>query len=108
MQKLSWPAVGLIAVLAGVAVALATLAGWQAPEILGVLGVLGGIGGGAAVTSAVAGRVDQVAAETAAQTPVLQEVAHRVNGDLDRRIEAGAEHAAAAVLQELRAQGMIR
>lgn len=108
MQKLTWPAVGLIAVLGGVVVALAAFTEFGSGEIIAVLGILGGIGGGAAVGGAVAGRVDQVAAETAAQTPVLQEVAHRVNGDLDRRIAAGAEQAAATVLAELRNQGLIR
>ena len=74
MQRLTWPAVGLIAVLGGIAVALATLAHWDAGAILGVLGILGGIGGGAAVAGGVAGRVD--------------EVAGRLNGELDGRIVA--------------------
>lgn len=108
MQKLTWPTVGLIAVLAGVAVALAALTDWSPAEILGLLGLLGGIGGGAAVVGGVAGRVEQLQQETSAQTPVLQEVAHRVNGDLDRRIEAGGDRTAEKVLGVLRDQGVIR
>jgi hypothetical protein len=108
MQKLSWPAVGLIAVLAAVAVALASLTDWTSAEILGLLGILGGIGGGAAVAGGVQNRVEQLQEETVAQTQTLQTVAHRVNGELDARIAAGADQAAAKVLGELRAQGVIR
>lgn len=104
MSKLSWPTVGLIAVLSAVAVALATLAHWDPAAILGVLGILGGIGGGAAVAGGVSGRVDQLQAETTAQTGQLTTIAHRVNGELDARIEAGANR----VLDELRRQGVIR
>jgi hypothetical protein len=104
MQKLTWPAVGLIAVLAATAVTLATLARWDAAAILGVLGILGGIGGGAAVAGGVAGRVDELRVETTAQTTQLGTIERRVNGELDARIEAGADR----VLDELRRQGVIR
>jgi len=108
MGKLTWPSVGLIAVLSATAVTLATLAHWDAAAILGVLGILGGIGGGAAVAGGVSGRVEQLQADTAAQTTTLNTVAHRVNGELDGRIAAGADQAAAKVLAVLRDQGVIR
>lgn len=94
MNKLTWPTVGLIAVLAATGVALATLAHWDAGAILGVLGILGGIGGGAAVGGAVAGKVEDVHAETVAQTETINTVAKRVNGELDERIAAAMEEAA--------------
>lgn len=108
MTKLTWQSVGLIAVLAGTAVTLATLAHWDAAAILGILGILGGIGGGAAVAGGVSGRVEQLQADTAAQTTQLGTIERRVNGELDARIEAGADRAAIRVLAELRAQGVIR
>jgi hypothetical protein len=108
MTRLSWPTVGLIGVLAAVAVALAALTDWGSGEILGLIGVLGGIGGGAAVAGGVAGRVDDVFNETVGQSETLGTIAHRVNGELDARIAAGADQAANAVLAELRAQGVIR
>lgn len=85
MNKLTWPTVGLIAVLGALAVALATLAHWDAGAILGVLGILGGIGGGAAVGGAVAGKVEDVHQETAAQTQVLAKIDHQTNGQLAAR-----------------------
>jgi hypothetical protein len=88
VKQLTWPAVGLIAVLAATAIALATLAGWDAGAILGVLGILGGIGGGAAVAGGVSGSVEQLRGETAAQTTTLDTVAHAVNGGLEARLEA--------------------
>lgn len=107
MNKLTWPTVGLIAILGGIAVALATLARWEPGAILGVLGILGGIGGGAAVGGAVAGRVDQVHAETAAQTPILEGVARSVNGDLDRRMAAHVKQGNADLVAELQRRGVI-
>jgi hypothetical protein len=86
MKQLTWPAVGLIAVLAAVTVALATLARWDSAAIIAVLAILGGIGGGAAVAGGVSGRVDEIAAETSAQTQTLQTIDRRVNGELDARI----------------------
>lgn len=108
MSKLSWQTVGLIAVIAAVVVALATLTTWGSGEILALVGILGGLGGGAAVAGGVAGRVDQLQAETTAQTTQLGTIERRVNGELDARIEAGANRAAVTVLAELRAQGVIR
>lgn len=108
MTRLTWPTVGLIAVLGVIAIGLATVAHWESAEVLGLLGVLGGIGGGAAVVGNVVGRVEEVRAETTAQTTQLTAIERHVNGELDARIEAGAQRAAAAVLGELRQQGVIR
>lgn len=91
MTKLTWPTVGLIAVLGAIALGLATLAHWDAAAILGMLGILGGIGGGAAVAGGVGGRVE--------------EVARRLNGELDGRIVAAVRQGNAeqlsAILREL-------
>jgi hypothetical protein len=114
--KLTWQTVALLALLAGTALALATIAGWDSAEILAVVGVLAGIGGGAAVGTAVAGgasqRIDQIQTETGQQTEVLQTIARRVNGELDQRIanaqQEAAEQGAALVIKELRDQGVIR
>lgn len=112
MNKLTWPAVGLIAVLAGAAIALATLAHWDAGAILGVLGILGGIGGGAAVAGGVAGRVEDVHDETTAQTKTLNTIERRTNGELDARIanamEEAAETGAARAVAAIREQGGLR
>lgn len=91
MTKLTWPTVGLIAVLGAIALGLATLAHWDAAAILGMLGILGGIGGGAAVAGGVGGRVE--------------EVARRLNGELDGRIVAAVRQGNAeqlsAILREI-------
>jgi hypothetical protein len=122
MTKLNWQTVGLIAVLSAVAVALAAWTDWSPAEILGLLGLLAGIGGGAVITGAVSGRVEQMQQDTAAQTTTLsaqtttlaaqsstlRTIADRVNGELDGRIAAGAEQAAAKVLAVLREQGVIQ
>lgn len=108
MKQLTWPAVGLIAVLGVVTIGLAGFTDWGSGEILGLVGILAGIGGGAAVAGGVSGRVEQLAAETTAQTSTLNTVAHRVNGELDARIAAGADRAAENVLAVLRDQGVIR
>lgn len=108
MKQLTWPAVGLIAVLGAVTIGLAAFTDWGSGEILGLVGILAGVGGGAAVAGGVSGRVDQLQAETSAQTTQLGTIERRVNGELDARIEAGANRAALTVLAELRAQGVIR
>lgn len=112
MTKLNWPTVALIAVLGAIAVALAALAHWDAAAILGLLGILGGIGGGAAVAGGMAGKVEQVHAETTAQTKTINTIERRTNGELDGRIanamEEAAETGAARALAELRKQGVIR
>lgn len=108
MSKLTWQTVGLIAVIAGAVLAMATLSDWGSGEILALVGILGGLGGGAAVAGGVAGRVEQLQADTTAQTQTLNTVARRVNGELDARIAAGADQAAGRVLDELRQQGVIR
>jgi hypothetical protein len=100
MNKLTWPTVGLIAVLGAIAVLLATLAHWEAGAILGAVGILAGIGGGAAVGGAVAGRVDDVHAETTAQNQVLAKIDHQTNGLSDTERQDIAERAAAAVLRQ--------
>jgi hypothetical protein len=98
MNKLTWPAVGLIAVLGGIAVLLATLAHWDAGAILGVLGILGGIGGGAAVAGGVAGKVEEVHAQTAAQTSQLDTIERQTNGMSTAEKQDIAERAAAAAI----------
>lgn len=94
VNKLTWPTVALIAVLGTTAVALSSLAHWDAAAILGAVGLLAGIGGGAAVSGAVSGKVDDLHADTTAQTTTLNTIAKRVNGDLDARIAAAMEEAA--------------
>lgn len=89
--KLNWPAVALIAVLGTIATALAALTDWGSGEILGLLGILGGIGGGAAVAGGVAGKVEQVHTETAAQTQTLAKIDHQTNGQLAARDQRIAE-----------------
>ncbi|GGN86418.1 hypothetical protein GCM10010112_67980 [Actinoplanes lobatus] len=112
MSKISWQAVALTGVLGGLAVALATLADWQTGDVIAVTAVLAGISGGAiaggAAASGVAQRVDDLHAETSAQTQTLQVIDRRTNGELDARIEAGSRAAADLVLAELREQGVIR
>ena len=107
MNKLTWPTVGLIAVLGALAVALATLAHWDSGAILGVLGILGGIGGGAAVAGGVAGKVDDVHAETTAQTTQLNAIERRVNGELDGRIAAAVKQGNTDLIAELARRGVI-
>jgi hypothetical protein len=115
-NKLTWQTVALLAIISAVALALATLAHWSSSDILAVVGVLAGLGGGAALGTAVAGgvsqRVDQLHTETAAQTPVLETIARRVNGELDGRIAAAqqeaAEQGAALAIRALREQGHIK
>jgi hypothetical protein len=91
MTKLTWPTVGLIAVLGVIAVALAVLADWDAGAILGLVGILGGLGGGAAVAGTVSGKVDDVHAQTTAQGQMLAKIDTQTNGQLaarDARIAA--------------------
>lgn len=85
MTKLSWPTVGLIGVLGAIVVALATLAHWDATGIAAVLGILVGVGGGAAVVGTVSGKVEEVHAETTAQTRTLEKIDHQTNGQLAAR-----------------------
>lgn len=108
MKQLTWPAVGLIAVLGAVAVAMAALTAWDSAAILGLVAVLGGIGGGAAVAGGVAGRVDELHAETTAQTGTLATIERRTNGELDARIATAVRQGNADLLAVLREQGVIR
>jgi hypothetical protein len=101
MTKLTWPTVGLIGLLGLLALGLATLAHWDAAAILGLVGVLGGLGGGAAVVGTVAGRVEDVHAETAAQTRTLEKIDHQTNGVSERERQDIAERAADAVLRKI-------
>ena len=107
MNKLNWQAVGLIAVIAGAVVALASLTDWGSGEILALVGILTGIGGGAAVAGGVSGRVDQLAAETTAQTSTLETIGRRVNGELDGRIADAVRKGNADLLAVLREKGVI-
>lgn len=107
ISKQTWPAVGLIAVLAGVVVALAAFTDWGSAEILAVVGILGGIGGGAAVAGGVAGRVEEVHTETAAQTETLNRIDHQTNGLSGQERQDIADRAATAAVDELRRQGLI-
>lgn len=86
MKQLTWPVVGLIAVIGGVIVALAVLTEWDSAAIIAVVSILGGIGGGAAVAGGVSGRVEQLQAETTAQSTQLTTIERRVNGELDERM----------------------
>ena len=112
MTKLTWPAVALLAVIGAVVVALAGLTDWGSGEIIAVVGILGGIGGGAAVAGGMSGRVDQVHAETTAQTQTLATIERRTNGELDQRIAAAMEEAAetgaARAVAAIREQGGLR
>lgn len=108
MNRLTWQAVALIAVLAGVVIALATLTGWGSGDILAVIGILAGIGGGAAVAGGVAGRVEQLQQETTAQTATLDTVARRVNGELDERIAAAVDQGNADLIRLLRENGVLK
>jgi len=112
MPKLTWPTVGLTGVIGGLTVALATLADWPAGDVIAVAAVLAGISGGAIAGSAAASgvqpRLDEIHAETSAQTSTLAVIDRRTNGELDARIEAGSRAAADLVLAELREQGVIR
>lgn len=116
MKNLTWQTVGLLGILAATAVGLAALTEWGSAEIIALVGILGGIGTGAAVGGAVAGgvaqRVDQLHAETTAQTETIQTIERRTNGELDARIAAAMEEAAelgsARTLRELRDQGVLR
>jgi len=104
VKQLTWPAVGLITVIGVVVVALATLTDWSSGEILGVAGILAGIGGGAAVAGGVAGRVDELHAETSAQTQTIQTIERQTNGLSARERQDIADRAAAAAVAALREQ----
>lgn len=103
MNKFTWPTVGLIGILGGIAVALATLAHWDATAIVAVLGILVGVGGGAAVVGTVAGKVEDVHAETAAQTEVLAKIDHQTNG----LSEAERQDIAVKAVAEAKRQGLL-
>lgn len=116
MQKLTWKAVGLIAVIGATTVALAVFSGWTEGSILALAGILGGLGGGAAVVGGVAGRVEQVAEETQQQTRTLEVVQRQTNGMSTAERQDIADRAAAVARKEgaeellalLREQGLIR
>lgn len=96
-KNLTWPAVVLVAVLGGLAVALLSLTNLTSGEVLGIIGVLAGIGGGAALAAApngTAARVEEIHAETTRQTETIETIERRTNGELDARIAAAMEEAA--------------
>lgn len=103
MNKIAWPTVGLIATLGAIVVALATLAHWDATGIAAVLGILVGVGGGAAVVGTVAGKVDDVHAETAAQTQTLDKIDRQTNGLSD----AERQDIAVKAVAEAKRQGLL-
>lgn len=115
-NRITWQSVAVLAVLGAVGVALAAFTELSAGEITGMLGILGGVAIGPVVAQQAVGqvsdRVEQIQKETAQQTPVLQRMAHRINGDLDLRIntamEEAAEMGAGRALAALRAEGVIR
>lgn len=91
MTRLTWPTVGLIAVLGGMVVSLAAFTDMSTEAIIAVVSLLAGLGGGAAVAGQVTGRVE--------------EVAKRLNGELDGRIVAAVRQGNAeqlsAIVREL-------
>lgn len=103
-NKLTWPMVGLIAVLGGIALALAAVAHWDAAAILGLLGLLAGVGGGAAVAGGVAGKVEDVHNETADQTKTLAKIERNTNGLSEVERQDIANRAAAAAVAAMRSQ----
>lgn len=107
MTKLSWQTVALIAVLGAVSIGLSAFTDWGSGEILGLVGILAGVGGGAAISGGVSGRVEQLQADTEAQTRTLDRVAQRVNGELDARIAYAVKAGSEQVLGALRDQGVI-
>lgn len=112
MTKITWQAVALLATVGAIVVALANTTSWSSSEILAVAAVLAGLATGVSVGTAMTGgvqsRVEQLQAETTAQTQTLNTIDRRTNGELDQRIEAGSRAAADQVLAELREQGVIR
>lgn len=115
-KQLTWQAVAFLAIVGALVVALAGFTDWGSGEILAAAGLLLGVGGGAAIGGAVSSKVDDLHADTTAQTTTLDTIARRVNGELDNRIgsameeaaETGAARAISAMLSELRKQGVIK
>lgn len=96
MTKLTWPTVGFLAVIGAVVAVLGVFTDWTSGEIITVAALLLGTGGGAAIVGTVAGRVDDVHAETTAQTRTLEKIDHQTNGvteaeRLDIAVKAVAE-----------------
>jgi hypothetical protein len=87
----------LVIVLIVAAVALA-LAGWKTEAIIGLLVAVGGPAGGLLL---ILERLAETERETARQTPVIRTIEKATNGDLDRRIQEGAERAALIVLERV-------
>jgi len=108
VKTLTWQAVGLIAVLGAVTTGLAAFTDWDSAAIIAVVSILGGIGGGAAVAGGVSGRVEQLQAETTAQTSTLETIGRRVNGELDARIAEAVQKGNADLLAQLVQRGVIR
>lgn len=104
MTKPTWPAVAVLAVIGAVVVALASLTDWGPGEILAAAGVLASLGGVQLVGNAVSGRVDQLAAQTTAQSEQLDTIQRQTNGLSTRERQDIAERAAAAAIAALREQ----
>lgn len=81
MNRLTWPAVGMLAVVGAIIVSLAAFTDWTSSEIIAVAGILFGVSGGAAIGGAVAGRVDELHDET-------RQVAQKLNGEFEPRVAA--------------------
>lgn len=98
---------GLVVAILAAAVALA-FAGWDGTAILGLLTALGGVGGVAVtlldkLTNVHRVNVEQ-STEIAAQGSEIATISRRVNGELDARIEAGAQRAAVAAAEAVLAR----
>ncbi len=103
-RNLSWPAVALVAVLGALALGLLIFTDLTGGAVLGIIGVLAGIGTGQMIAAGPLGqaqRMEEIHAETMQQTPLLETVARRVNGELDGRIEAAVEAGNGKVVAEI-------
>lgn len=90
----------LIICLIAAAVALA-FARWTAGEIIGLLSAVVGL---AAVLLPLLDKAINLHRESGEQTATLRVIDKRTNGELDARIQAGAEQAATAVLRRFMEQ----
>lgn len=115
MKQVSWQTIAMVAVIGGIAVALASFTRWSSSDITTLVAVISGLAVGGVVGGGVAGavgdRVDEVHALNLEQTKTLHTVERRTNGELDARIAAAqqeaAEQGAALALAELRKGGVL-
>lgn len=87
-------AVVVVVALMVAAVALA-MSGWKSGEIVGLLAVLGSV---SAVLVGVIDRQTRTLRETEEQTPVIQTIDRRTNGEFARTIESAVTRAVTAAL----------